>query len=109
MSCNQQYVENYCNCANCTRGNQSVENYSESCCGHDPNDFDELKNTYTIDSGAYYAPPWPAQRTTFDQKLQSTWNIGQTPDFLNFNSGVPVAKSFLTKPSISKGQYYYYV
>ena len=51
-----------------------------------PNDYDKQNETYTIDGKAYYAPPWPAERTKFDMGLQGKFNTAGIPDFLNYAS-----------------------
>jgi hypothetical protein len=51
-----------------------------------PNDYDIQSQTYTIDGKAYYAPPWPAERTKFDMGLQGQFNTAGIPDFLNYSS-----------------------
>jgi len=51
-----------------------------------PNDYDKEDQTYTIDGKAYYAPPWPAERTKYDMGLQGQFSTVGIPDFLNYTS-----------------------
>lgn len=60
-----------------------VENYCSSC--KNPADFTPEEKTYTI-GNTYYAPPWPADRSTYDKNLQKIFSTSTIPDFLNYSS-----------------------
>ena len=68
----------------CQNKNAPVENFHKN-----PLNYDQESQTYTIEEGTYYAPPWPAQRTVFDSTLQNSFNTSGIPDFLNYSSTLP--------------------
>lgn len=59
-----------------------IENYCSSC---NPTNFTPQDKTYTI-ADTYYAPPWPAERSKYDQNLQTRLNTASIPDFLNYSN-----------------------
>ncbi len=63
--------------------NYYVENYCSSC--KNPADFTPEDKTYTI-GNTYYAPPWPADRSKYDQEYQRMFTTGAIPDFLNYSN-----------------------
>ena len=90
-------------CCNGNSQNQNMENFA-----HNPLDYDQESQTYTIDNNSYYSPPWPAQRSVFDMDLQQKLNTSSIPDFLNYSSHV-ASSNAPHKPnrkSLITGQYY---
>lgn len=75
-------------CCNKKNNNMIAENYEYSGNYHHPLDYDVGKQTYTISNNAYYAPPWPATRTMFDEGLIQKFSTSGIPDYLNYNSSV---------------------
>ena len=83
MSCCQQNMSRQTNSSQNNMQRPAMENFIMN-----PNDYDLQKQTYEIDPSAYYAPPWPAGRTTYDMALQSQFNTINIPDYLNFKDSV---------------------
>ena len=75
-------------CCNNKNKNMVSENYEYSGNYHHPLDYDVERQTYTIDNASYYAPPWPATRTTFDMNLQTKFSTAAVPDYINYSSDV---------------------
>jgi len=71
----------------------------------DPNNYYDQNQTYVIDPDNYYAPPWPADRTTFDTDLQKTLNPSTQPDFINYTQAKKVSN--LDRKSIMNGNVNY--
>jgi hypothetical protein len=101
----------------CGQGNQNmqlkkrIEYYDNT--KFNPLNYDDLTDTYTVDPSAYYAAPWPAERTQFDMNMQQNLSTADIPDFLNFRDTSPSAEVFDhskpgNRPSMFRGQYYSY-
>jgi len=78
-----------------------TRNIKEPYGAFNPNDYNVENHTYVVDPQSYYAPPWPADRTSYDAEIQSALNPSGKPDFINYTQAKK--NSNLDRKSIFNG------